>query len=101
VGHFSRAEVGNFSRAPEVFTGVDFEKGGLGVNLCPVEDPGTIFGNGAATGLFQNLTILERSGGVSQIWNGNGPAYQFHAPRFGKDTKTQVAVIVMHRDSGE
>jgi len=38
---------------------------------------------------------------LTQIWNGNGPAYQFHAPRFGKDTKTQVAVIVMHRDSGE
>jgi len=38
---------------------------------------------------------------LTQIWNGNGPAYQFHAPRFGKDTKTQVAAIEMHRESGE
>jgi len=38
---------------------------------------------------------------LNQIWNGNGPAYQFHTPGFGKDTKTHVAVIVMHRDSGE
>ena len=38
---------------------------------------------------------------LTQIWNGDGPSYQFHTPGFGKNTKTHVAVIVMHRGSGE
>jgi hypothetical protein len=36
---------------------------------------------------------------LQQVWYGEGPAYRFHMPAFGKDTKTQIAVIVMHRDS--
>ena len=36
---------------------------------------------------------------LDQVWNGSGPAYQFHVPSFGKDAKTRIAVIVMHRDS--
>jgi hypothetical protein len=38
---------------------------------------------------------------LNQLWDGQGPTYQFHTPGFSKDMKTQVAVIVMHRGSGE
>lgn len=38
---------------------------------------------------------------LNQLWNGYGPSYGFHTSGFGKDVKTQIAVIVMRRDSGE